>query len=123
MFPIKDSYANVVGFTSRILPSAENDPKAGGKYVNTPQTALYDKSRVLYGLEKAKNFIKEKGFVIVVEGNMDVITCHQFGHKNVVASSGTALTESQLDLLKRFTANLYLSFDADEAVKLPPNGA
>ena len=115
MFPIKDSYSNVVGFTSRILPSAENDPKAGGKYVNTPQTALYDKSRVLYGLEKAKNFIKEKSFAIIVEGNMDVITCHQFGFKNTVASSGTALTESQLDLLKRFTANIYLSFDADEA--------
>ncbi len=115
MFPINDIYKNVVGFTSRILPSAENDPKAGGKYVNTPQTALYDKSRILYGLDKAKAEIKEKGFAIVVEGNMDVIACHQFGWKNVVASSGTALTEGQLDLIKRHTENLYLSFDIDPA--------
>ncbi len=118
MFPIRDIYGNVVGFTSRLLSSAENDPKAGGKYVNTPQTALYDKSRVLYGLDKAKLAVKEKGWVIVVEGNMDVIACHQFGYKNVVASSGTALTEGQLDLLKRFAENVYLSFDIDPAGEL-----
>jgi DNA primase len=118
MFPIYDIYNNVVGFTSRILPSAENDPKAGGKYVNTPQTAIYDKSRVLYGLNKAKLAVKEKDCAIIVEGNMDVITCHQFGYKNVVASSGTALTEGQLDLIKRFTKNLYLCFDVDPAGEL-----
>ena len=115
MFPINDIYGNVIGFTSRLLPSAENNPRAGGKYVNTPQTAVYDKSRVLYGLDKAKLEIKEKDFAIIVEGNMDVIACHQFGYKNVIASSGTALTEEQLALLKRFTQNIYLCFDADLA--------
>ncbi|MEA3272819.1 MAG: DNA primase [Patescibacteria group bacterium] len=115
MIPIADVHGRMVGFTGRLMPSEEKNPKAGGKYVNTPQTLIYDKSRILYGLNKAKQSIREKDAVIIVEGNMDVVTCHQFGFKNVVASSGTALTIEHIKLLKRFTKNLFLSFDADLA--------
>lgn len=115
MIPIADIHGRIVGFTGRLMPSEEKNPKAGGKYMNTPQTLIYDKSRILYGLDKAKQAIKEKDAAIVVEGNMDVVACHQFGFKNVVASSGTALTIEQIKLIKRFTNNLFLSFDADLA--------
>lgn len=113
MFPLFDSQGNIVGFTGRLL---KDDPTfAQGKYVNTPQTLLYDKSKILYGLHYAKKAIKEKGFVVVVEGQMDVIACHENKMRNVVASSGTALTVEQVRLLKRFTSNIYLAFDADAA--------
>jgi len=112
MFPIWDVHNNVVGFTGRQL--VEN-AEAGGKYVNTPQTAVYDKSRVIYGLNKAKNEIKAKDLIVLVEGQMDVIACHQAGMTNVVAVSGTALTEEQIRLFKRFSNNLAVAFDADEA--------
>lgn len=115
MIPIRDTHGRTVGFTGRLMPSEEKNEKAGGKYVNTPQTFIYDKSKILYGLHRAKQSIREKDNVIVVEGNMDVITCHQFGFHNVVASSGTALTTEQIKLLRRFTKNLLLSFDADLA--------
>ena len=87
----------------------------GGKYINTPQTIVYDKSQVLFGLSKAKKAIKEVGYVVIVEGNMDVIASHQAGVLPVVAVSGTALTELQLKLLKRFTSKCVFSFDADDA--------
>lgn len=112
MFPIWDAHGNVVGFTGRVLVETE---KSGGKYVNTPQTLVYDKSRVLYGLNKAKIEIKAKDFVVLVEGQMDVIACHQAGMKNVVASSGTALTFEQIKLLKRYSNNIAIAFDADAA--------
>ncbi|MFA5175004.1 MAG: DNA primase [Patescibacteria group bacterium] len=112
MFPIWDVHGNIVGFTGRILVETEN---SGGKYVNTPQTAAYDKSRALYGLDKAKMEIKAKGEAIIVEGQMDVIACHQAGMKNVVASSGTALTNEQIKLLKRYANNISMAFDADAA--------
>jgi DNA primase len=112
MFPIWDVHDNVVGFTGRVL--VETD-KSGGKYVNTPQTSVYDKSRVIFGLNKAKREIKAKDFAVVVEGQMDVIACHQAGMKNVVASSGTAFTEKQILLLKRYSNNLKMAFDADAA--------
>lgn len=112
MFPIWDVHNNVVGFTGRQL--VEN-AEAGGKYVNTPQTAVYDKSRVIYGLNKAKNEIKAKDLIVLVEGQMDVIACHQAGMTNVVAVSGTALTEEQIRLFKRYSNNLAVAFDADEA--------
>lgn len=115
MIPIKDTHGRVCGFTGRLMPEEEKNSNAGGKYMNTPQTLVYDKSRILYGLNWAKQAIKENDAVIIVEGNMDVITCHQFGFKNVVASSGTALTIYQLRLLKRFTKNIILSFDSDLA--------
>src|SRR3989339_1055353 len=112
MFPLSDAHGNVVGFTGRILVEKEN---SGGKYVNTPQTPVYDKSRVIYGLDKAKSEIKAKDLTVMVEGQMDVIACHQAGMKNVVASSGTALTEEQVHLLKRYSNNLNMAFDMDEA--------
>lgn len=112
MFPISDAHGNVVGFTGRILVETEN---SGGKYVNTPQTVLYDKSRVLYGLHKAKTEIKNKDLVILVEGQMDVIANHQAGITNVVAASGTALTAEQVKLIKRYTGNIAMAFDADAA--------
>ena len=112
MFPIWDVHDEVVGFTGRVL--VETD-KSGGKYVNTPQTIVYDKSRVIYGLNNAKKEIKSANLIVMVEGQMDVIACHQVGMKNVVASSGTALTEMQIKLLKRYSLNLNMAFDADEA--------
>ncbi len=112
MFPIWDAHGNNVGFTGRVLVETE---KSGGKYVNTPQTLVFDKSRILYGLNKAKTEIKNKDFTLLVEGQMDVIACHQAGMKNVVASSGTALTFEQIKLLKRYSNNISIAFDADAA--------
>jgi DNA primase len=112
MFPICDLHGAVVGFTGRVLVETE---KSGGKYVNSPQTMIYDKSRLLYGLDKAKTAIKAKGIAIIVEGQMDVISCHQMGMKNVVAASGTALTPEQIKLLKRYCTTVAVAFDADGA--------
>lgn len=112
MFPIADVYGNIVGFTGRILVEKEN---SGGKYVNTPQTLVYDKSRILYGLNKARQEIKAKDLAVVVEGQMDAIACHEAGMTNVVAASGTALTEEQVRLLKRYSTNIAMAFDTDSA--------
>jgi DNA primase len=111
MFTICDVHGNVVGFTGRVL---DPDTKEA-KYVNTPETLVYKKSNVLYGLDKAKGEIKRQDLAVIVEGNMDVVSSHQFNISNVVASSGTALTQEQLALLKRFTMNLAMAFDADAA--------
>ena len=113
MFPIRDLHGGIVGFTARLLK--EDPEKKQGKYINTPQTLVYDKSQVIYGLDKAKQNIKKLGATIVVEGNMDVITAHQAGFKNVVASSGTAFTDRQINLLKRYSPNLIIAFDMDAA--------
>lgn len=111
MFTICDVHGNVVGFTGRVL-----DPNAKeAKYVNTPETLIYKKSSILYGLDKAKGEIKKQDLAVIAEGNMDVVTSHQFGVTHVVCSSGTALTNEQLNLLKRFTQNLAIAFDADAA--------
>jgi len=115
MFPIFNIHDHVVGFTGRLMPEVEKKENAGGKYVNTPQTMVYDKSQIIYGLNFAKQEIKKENLAIVVEGNMDVIASHQVGIKNVVASSGTALTIEQVKLLKRYSENLAISFDADSA--------
>jgi len=112
MFPIWDIHDNIVGFTGRQL--VENKD-VGGKYVNTPETLVFDKSRVIYGLNKARMEIRSKDLAVVVEGQMDVISSHQAGIKNVVASSGTALTEDQIKMIKRYTGNIAFAFDADEA--------
>ena len=112
MFPLWDTHGNIVGFTGRVLVETE---KSGGKYVNTPQTLVFDKSRILYGLNRAKTEIKNKDFTVLVEGQMDVIACHQAGMKNVAASSGTALTFEQVKLLKRYSNNIAIAFDADAA--------
>ncbi|NLZ74859.1 DNA primase [Candidatus Falkowbacteria bacterium] len=114
MFPIWNVNNNIIAFTARINPAKEKTEKMG-KYINSPQTSVYDKSRVLFALNKAKTAIKSADLAIVVEGQMDVISCHQHGFENVVASSGTALTSEQVALIKRFTKNVALCFDMDSA--------
>jgi len=114
MFPINDAGGNTLGFTGRLTPEKEKVEKMG-KYVNSPQTMIFDKSKILYGLDKAKIYIKNYDSAIIVEGQMDVITAHQSGIKNVIASSGTALTSEQIKLLQRYTNNFIFSLDSDEA--------
>jgi DNA primase len=114
MFPINDANGNIVAFTARVSPEKEATEQMG-KYINSPQTALYNKSKTIFALDKSKQAIKQNDKVIIVEGQMDAITAHQFGFHNVVASSGTALTEDQIEMLKRFTTNFSLAFDVDDA--------
>src|SRR3990167_7112451 len=113
IFPIADANDRIVGFTGRIF--GDNHPVDVGKYINSPQTPIYDKNRVLYGLNKAKIEARKADRCLLVEGNMDAIMSHQAGVKNVAATSGTALTPSQLQLLQRYTNNLDLCFDIDQA--------
>lgn len=115
MFPIRDVNGTVVGFGGRIIAPAEGDVGATAKYINTPETLVYGKSRVLYGLDQAKRAIKQADLAVLVEGYMDCLASHQAGVANVVAVSGTALTEQQVKLLKRFTNHVALAFDADLA--------
>jgi DNA primase len=111
MVTLQDAQGRPIGFTARLIRDEPNAPK----YINTPQTLLYDKSRHVFGLHLAKEAIRQKDFAVIVEGNMDVITSHQAGVKNVVATAGTALTEYHLRTLSRFSADVRLSFDADKA--------
>lgn len=111
MIPLCDQFGRPVGFTARILT---NDPKAP-KYINTPSTLLYDKSRHVYGLHLAKKAIQSQKFSVLCEGNLDVISSHQADIKNVVATAGTALTEMQLKALGRFSPDVRLAFDEDKA--------
>ena len=111
MFPIHDAMGKVVGFGARQM----TDDKSQPKYMNSPQTIVYDKSRLLYGLFFAKNEIRAKEYVILVEGYADVITLHQAGIKNVVASSGTSLTKEQLSLMLKYCKKIYIVYDADSA--------
>jgi DNA primase len=113
MIPIQDTLGRVVGFTGRILP--EYDDGQMGKYVNSPQTSTYDKSKVLFGLSQAKIAIKTHKKVILVEGQMDVIMSHKAGVKEVVAVSGTALSEYHITALMRYTDQFLLAFDNDSA--------
>ncbi|MFH1188000.1 MAG: DNA primase, partial [bacterium] len=112
MFPIFDHNGAVVGFSARILKESKDE---GAKYINSPQTIVYDKSQIVYGLNFAKQEIKKQDLTVVVEGQMDVVSSHQAGITNVVASSGTALTQQQLQILKRYSNKLALSFDSDLA--------
>lgn len=116
IFPIFDLTSKVIGFGGRILPSEEQ--KEVAKYVNTPNTIVYDKSKILYGLDKAKSDIIKKKSCIIVEGYTDTILLHQAGFENSVACSGTALTNFQLKLLSRYTENLLICFDMDSAGEL-----
>jgi len=111
IFPIFDYTGRVVAFGGRLLEERPNE----GKYINSPETALYQKSKILYGINKAKSEILRAGECVLVEGYMDVIMSHQAGVKNVVAVSGTALTEDQLKILKRLSDRLLVSFDMDQA--------
>jgi DNA primase len=111
MIPLSDTQGRPVGFTARQLDSDRNAPK----YINTPATLLYDKSRQLFGFSQAKEYIRKTGYVVVVEGNLDVVASHQAGVKQVVASAGTALTLHHLKALARFTGDIRLAFDDDRA--------
>jgi len=113
MFPIRDSAGRVVGFSGRILPEAD-DGKAA-KYLNSPETVVFNKSRLLYGFDLAKLAIKKFDYSVIVEGQMDIIMCHQAGFQNVVATSGTALTPEHLALLRRISNKVIMAFDADKA--------
>lgn len=110
IFPIRDVMGNTLGFTGRVL-----DPNQEPKYLNTPETIIFHKGRILYNMDKARGFIKQEKTTVVVEGQMDVIASFQAGVKNVVASSGTALTDEHLQILYRYTPNIIFSFDSDNA--------
>jgi DNA primase len=109
--PLCDPSGRVIGFTARLL---EDNPQAP-KYINTPATPLYDKSRHVFGLHLAKESIRKSKFAVMAEGNLDVIQSHQVGVRQVVATAGTALTEPHLKALSRLTGDIRLSFDADKA--------
>lgn len=113
IFPIFDLNSQVIGFSGRVFK--ENNEEEIAKYINISNTLLYDKSKVLYGLDKAKLEIRRKNYCILVEGYIDTILCHQIGDDNTVAISGTALTSHQLNVLKRYSENLILCFDMDIA--------
>lgn len=109
MFPLVDVKGQIVAFSGRILTTGEP------KYINTPQTVIFDKSSCLYGLNMSKGEIRQKNFAILTEGEMDMIMSYQAGVKNVVASKGTALTGGQIDLIKKYTDTILLCFDSDLA--------
>jgi DNA primase len=109
MFPICDIQDRVTGFGARILDDSLP------KYINSPQTTIFDKSSILYGIDKAKSAIRKKNLVVIVEGYMDVLTAQQHGWQNVVASMGTSLTEKQVESIKRLTSHITLALDADLA--------
>ena len=112
MFPICNDQGKVIGFTGRTLAT---DDKAGPKYLNSPETPIYSKSRVLFNLDNAKEAIRKLDYSIVVEGQMDCISVYAAGFHNVIASSGTAFTELQAKLLGRFSKNVVVNFDPDTA--------
>ncbi|MBX7243230.1 MAG: DNA primase [Bacteroidia bacterium] len=109
MFPILNATGKIVGFGGRIMSNKEKE----AKYINSPESPVYHKSQVLFGLYQARNAIREKNLCILTEGYMDVLALYQSGIQNVVASSGTALTEEQVKLMKRFTKNVLLIYDGD----------
>jgi DNA primase len=112
MFPICNDQGKVIAFTGRTLST---DEKAGPKYLNSPETPIYSKSRVLFNLDNAKEAIRKLGYSILVEGQMDCISVYAAGFHNVIASSGTAFTELQAKLLGRFSKNVVVNFDPDTA--------
>ena len=109
MVPFIDNVGNVIGFTARVLDKSEP------KYLNTSDTLLFNKSRFIFGLHQAKEAIRREGYVVIVEGNMDVISSHQAGVKTAVATSGTAMTDQHLKILSNLTSDIRLAYDGDEA--------
>ncbi len=114
MFPIRDTAGRTVAFTGRLLPSekAGEDP---AKYLNSPETDLYKKHEILFGMDKAKDSIRTRGFAILVEGQMDLLLLHQIGFTNTIALSGTALSKEHVALIKRYSDNLMFALDSDRA--------
>ena len=111
MFPIMDERGRVTGFGARVL-----DPDfEGPKYINSPQTRIFDKSGSLYGIHLAKAAIRQKDLAVLVEGYMDVIVAHQYGFNNVIAPMGVAITEKQINQIKKLTRNIALALDPDTA--------
>ena len=117
MFPFFDYSGRPIGFSSRVVPGIEEAPgrEIQGKYVNSPETPLFHKSRVFYGIDRAKQHIRESDRVILVEGQIDTIMAHQAGTRNVVGVSGTALSGEHVDILSRLTDNITVVLDSDEA--------
>ena len=113
MFPIYNNFGKTIGFSGRILPQFET-PETG-KYVNSPETLIFNKSKILYGFHKTKNHIRDKKITVAVEGQMDFLMAYQDGVKNAVAISGTALTADHLKVLKRLADEIIFCFDNDEA--------
>ncbi len=122
MFPLADSSGRVVGFSGRLYPEDKEKDTASPKYLNSPETEVFQKSRILYCFDKAKLAIRQAGFAILVEGQMDAVLSHQYGFKNTIATSGTAVSEtmaddvtSNLSVVARLTPHLFLAFDGDKA--------
>lgn len=111
MVTLMDSSGQVIGFTGRIIGDVPNAPK----YLNTPQTLLYDKGRHIFALSQAKEAIRRTGYVVMVEGNLDVVSSHRAGVKNVVATAGTAMTEQHIRAVKRLAGDVRLAYDGDKA--------
>ena len=111
MIPLMDQGGQVIGFTGRIIGNVPNAPK----YLNTPQTLLYDKGRHIFALSQAKEAIRKSGFVVMVEGNLDVVSSHQAGVAQTVATAGTSMTENHLKAVKRLTGDVRLCYDGDKA--------
>lgn len=111
MIPLMDQGGQVIGFTGRIIGNVPNVPK----YLNTPQTLLYDKGRHIFALSQAKEAIRKSGFVVMVEGNLDVVSSHQAGVAQTVATAGTSMTENHLKAVKRLTGDVRLCYDGDQA--------
>ena len=111
MIPLMDQGGQVIGFTGRIIGNVPNAPK----YLNTPQTLLYDKGRHIFALSQAKEAIRKSGFVVMVEGNLDVASSHQAGVAQTVATAGTSMTENHLKAVKRLTSDVRLCYDSDKA--------
>jgi len=112
MIPLQDEMGKVIGYTARLL---NDNTKNSPKYINTPQTILYDKSRHVFGLSQAKNSLRKNKFAVMVEGNLDVIASYQAGVENVIATAGTALTSYHLKIISRFVSDIRLCFDSDRA--------
>ena len=120
IFPVFDANGQIIGFGGRVfeneklkMKNEKKEERLGAKYINTPATLLYDKSRVLYGLHLAKTEIRRNDQCVLTEGYTDVILAHQAGFANTISTSGTALTNQHLQIIKRYTSNLLMAFDAD----------
>src|SRR6202000_3295122 len=111
MFPICDEQGRVVGFSGRVLSGDEKT----AKYVNSPETPIFTKSKIFYGLDKSKRAILDAGFAIICEGQLDLIACFMGGVQNIVAPQGTAFTDQHARILKRYVNEVVLCFDSDNA--------